>query len=557
MSINRTKLLKTSIIIVILGLISFLNILPLLNFNFATSYMGDDFFFHVQRVLALSNIFKSPVNFDVFAHTATMANIFYPWETVYPLYLIYHTTGDFFFSYKLFYFLITFLTAILAYWCLFKISNNTFSSFCFAALYVFSFYRSTNFFVRSALGEAVSMTFLPLVLLGLYYILFDDYNKWRSLSVGMTLITYSHTLSLFMTSILIVVGFMVSLGFLNQRKARIKSLFTASFWTVILCSPYLFLVINTSLNNKLYLNWQPALHGLPLADWLMNSLGNRMYPNLNVRSSLGASVVIAGVLAFMLFIIVKRSRTAFSTFCLWGGLGIMLISTSLFPWFLTNNTIFGRIQFVWRLNAYISLLLLASFSLILGTVIRKNVLLKSVFLLALIAGLTIGNTTALATFTAAKAEKTPREGTLVKNVKNIFYGDYTPEQVQSKKNLQQILQKQFFLNAQQINPVYHFTDNDFTVQVDNPTQSHARLTIPVFWYASQVVTVNQKPVHSKISKTGATLVTIPKGSSVISVSYQYPKSVVVFIVIACFGLAAIFMPLIFRNTGSAKVTKTD
>ncbi|MFR7699051.1 MAG: hypothetical protein ACLUZ5_03555, partial [Lacticaseibacillus paracasei] len=106
MSINRTKLLKTSIIIVILGLISFLNILPLLNFNFATSYMGDDFFFHVQRVLALDNIFKSPVNFDVFAHTATMANIFYPWETVYPLYLIYHTTGDFIFSYKLFYFLI-------------------------------------------------------------------------------------------------------------------------------------------------------------------------------------------------------------------------------------------------------------------------------------------------------------------------------------------------------------------------------------------------------------------------------------------------------------------
>ena len=214
------------------------------------------------------------------------------------------------------------MTAILAYWCLLR-KFRIIPSVQFASRH-FTFSRFTEVPISLyalALGEAVSMTFLPLVLLGLYYILFDDYNKWRSLSVGMTLITYSHTLSLFMTSILIVVGFMVSFGFLDQRKARIKSLFTAGFWTVILCSPYLFLVINTSLNNKLYLNWQPALHGLPLTDWLMNSLGNRMYPNLNVRSSLGASVVIAGVLALMLFIIVKRSRTAFSTFCLWGGFG--------------------------------------------------------------------------------------------------------------------------------------------------------------------------------------------------------------------------------------------
>ena len=553
MKTRSSHLIKGLIITLILALISLFNVLPILKLNFSTAFFGDDFFFHVERVIGLSNVFQSPVNFNVFGHAASLANVFYPWETVYPLYLIYSATSDFVFSYKLFYFLLTLLTALLAYWCVFKISKNTFSALCFATLYIFSFYRISNFFVRAALGEVVSMTFLPLVLLGLYYILFEDFKKWRILTIGMTLVGYSHTLSLFLTSAFVIIAAVIMVGFIDAKAKRLTNLVKAGIWAVLLCSPYLFLVANTSLKNDLYMIWTQPLKGLPLWQWLGNSLSNQMYPNPDVRSSLGASVVLALVIAVIIFVLFKKARTPFNAFCLFGGIGTLLMTSSFFPWSAVDQTLLGKIQFVWRLNTYTSLLILVSFSLVLGMIIPKVPLsLKPILLLGLVIALIISSGNAFATFAKNKAEKTPRDPDIAKATRNVFYGDYAPKQVTNPNNKQQVLQKRYFLNAQPVQPSVKYTDNVCTIKATNATGKQATLKVPVFWYSYQTVTVNHQPAPSKISAAGTTLVKIPGGTSIITISYHYPKLLVIFVLIAVLSLILLSMSSLYiRNKASS------
>lgn len=549
MTTRSSQLIKTLIIILTLSLVSLFDVLPILKLDFSTAFLGDDFSFHVARVLGLSNIFQSPVNFNVFGHTASLANVFYPWETVYPLYLIYSATSNFIFSYKLFYFLLTLLTALLAYWCVFKISKNTFSALCFATLYIFSFYRISNFFIRAALGEVVSMTFLPLVLLGLYYILFEDFKKWRILTIGMTLVGYSHALSLFLTSAFVLIAAVVMTGFINAKTKRLISLVKAGFWAILLCSPYLFLVATTSSKNGLYMIWTQPLKGLPLWQWLSNSLSNQMYPNPDVRSSLGASVVLALLIALIIFVLFKKARTPFNTFCLFSGIGSMLMTSSIFPWALVNQTLFSKIQFVWRLNTYTSLLILVSFSLLLGMVIPKaSLALKPIVLLGLAVALIVSSSSALTTFANNKAEKTPRDPDIAKAARNVVYGDYAPKQVTNQKNMQQILQKRYSLNGRPIQPSVKYTDSIYTIKATNKSGKEATLKVPVFWYSNQSVTVNNQPVPSRISAAGTTLLIIPSGKSTITISYYYPKLLFVFILVAVLSLIFLSMSSLYvRN----------
>jgi hypothetical protein len=334
---------------------------------------------------------------------------------------------------------------------------------------------------------------------------------------------------------------------------RLINLVKAGFWTFLLCSPYLFLVANTSLKNDLYINWTQPLKGMSLLPWLANSLGNQMYPNPDVKSSLGASVVIALAVALVIFAFSKSVRTPFNAFCLFGGVGILLLSTSLFPWALTNQTLFSRIQFVWRLNAYTSLLILASFSMLVGMMMPKKMpALKPILLVGLAVCLTISSGSAFATFAKNKAEKTPRDPQIAKLARNIFYGDYSPKQVLDTKNLQQVLQKQYFLNHRPIQPTASYTDSIYTIKVSNTTGKDAILKAPVFWYSYQTVTVNGQPATSKMSAAGTTIVKIPSGEVTVTISYHYPKLLLGFILVALLSLFLLTM-----STGPVKKVMTN
>ncbi len=194
---------KNALLLLFFLIISFLEIIFIYIANDHQLPMGQDSEFHMARVLGLSNVFQSPVNFNAFGHQGNIMNIMYPWQTLYPAYLLYRITGNFTASMYIFYYLLTLATLFISFYTMNAIRREYFSSIIFALVYTFSSYRLTNLVFRSALGEYVAMTFLPLVLLGCYKILCDDYEKYYILSIGMCLIAWSHLLSVAMSNLLL------------------------------------------------------------------------------------------------------------------------------------------------------------------------------------------------------------------------------------------------------------------------------------------------------------------------------------------------------------------
>ena len=173
--------------------------------------ISQDTVFHINRLLGMGNVWYSPVNFISFNGNGTYVNLLYPWLTMYPMWILYEISHSYVLAYKLYYLLLGIVTIFISYRCMMGIVHDEKSSICFASLYTFSPYRFANVFIRAALGESVAMAVLPLVLLGIYHVYFDDERKWRTLSIGFALLAYTHNLSLllagFFTMVLGAVSF--------------------------------------------------------------------------------------------------------------------------------------------------------------------------------------------------------------------------------------------------------------------------------------------------------------------------------------------------------------
>lgn len=95
-------------------------------------------------------------------------NIFYSPLTAF-LPLIFKILGlSFTACIKLFIFLVVFLSGYFMYLCVKKITKNNNMAIIAGILYIFAPYRLTDMYIRNALAELTSFTFLPLVFLGLY-----------------------------------------------------------------------------------------------------------------------------------------------------------------------------------------------------------------------------------------------------------------------------------------------------------------------------------------------------------------------------------------------------
>lgn len=106
-------------------------------------------------------------------------------------------------------------TAIIAYYCFRKIFRDDHIGLMCSALYTLSIYRLDKIIVLGALGEASALTFMPLVLYGLYRIFTEDIKdkKYKTayipLMAGYTGIVQTHVLTceitIFLTLILCIV----------------------------------------------------------------------------------------------------------------------------------------------------------------------------------------------------------------------------------------------------------------------------------------------------------------------------------------------------------------
>lgn len=137
--------------------------------------------------------------------------------------------------YKLLLFLINAATTLITWFCLRDIFSDSIVGLIGSMVYTWMPYRLNNLYSRGDLGEALAMTFLPILLLGLYRLFAEEdtgtkaYRKlWLLLTVGYSLLLQSYLLS-FLTA----VGFTLLLCIVRWRKTLRKPTLLVLLKTVL------------------------------------------------------------------------------------------------------------------------------------------------------------------------------------------------------------------------------------------------------------------------------------------------------------------------------------
>ena len=267
-------------------------------------------------------------------------------------------------SYKTLVLLFHLATAFLTYYSMKSIYPRRKPALAAALLYCLCTYRYVNFYARGAVGEALAMTFFPLLIAGLYHVLVGEKKKWWMLALGLIGLLQTHILSATLGAFLCVIAGILFFGQVVREK-RFVPIFKAAgsfvLWNLWFLVPFLYYYKNANFRLS-------ALDYSTYSEYslLLSDLAGTINLDNNRTLTLGLSVVLCAGIA--LFYSVTRQQqkqqeeTADTTtwnpifFNLLLVMGIVFtvlllgqfnakafMELPVFDWF------FKKIQFPWRL----------------------------------------------------------------------------------------------------------------------------------------------------------------------------------------------------------------
>lgn len=315
-----------------------------------------DWSFHGQRAeqiflnLKRGN-FLTFIATDAFQHTGVGNFLFYPNVFLYPwavLRLFFKPVTAFYCWYGL----IMLMTFIIAYFSMKAFSKHRIAAMVFSLSYTLGSYHLS--LSNAIFGEFIAASFLPLAFWAFYEVLFRDDSKWPWLGIGMSLIIYSHVLSVFITSEIMFAIFIMKLIFDKVSKKRFLSLSKAVGISVLLT---LFITI-PYLTDFIGKNVTSAQPGIIIVNTLMNVL-ETSFNNSVSTSGIGLILILTAVFG-SIWILKSHSKTLAAIYVL--GISLIIVSTGSFPWNVLSDTPLGMIQLTFRYLSYASMFL----SVILG-----------------------------------------------------------------------------------------------------------------------------------------------------------------------------------------------
>lgn len=339
---------------------------------------GQDFMFHFSRLegvidnIRTNNLFNglyyNQLNGYGYATPLFYADIF----LYFPALLVLIGISKYS-AYKIFLFVISYLSILFMYLSVKSITNNKKTGVFISILYATSSYRLTDLFERCALGEIITFVFLPLVFWGIYEIIYRNKNKYWLLVVGMSGLILSHLITSVLTFIVLLVICLFNIKKLFKEKQRIVSLIYSVLFTILITSYFLFPFLEQMLSQKYSVNY--VMDGFSIGDYttklwrLLFVIPGIVYCELFGSAWLPAGLGIAFII--ILFIILRafvkneiKSDNNFWKLILVIGIVCMLFSTNLFPWNLwITQKMFSFMQFPWRILSVVTVLIFMSFGI--------------------------------------------------------------------------------------------------------------------------------------------------------------------------------------------------
>jgi len=313
--------------------------------------------FHIMRIQGLYESIKQGslfpiVNMSFLDGFGYISNIFYSNLWLYPAAILRLLGLPMASSFVIYYIILNFCTFLTSFWSFHQVSKNYSKSLVFSFVYTLSTYRIFDMVRRFDVGETLTLVFLPIIVLGVYEIFYVDENKWLYLALGMTGVIYSHALSPILIATFIILVALFRIKKLFKEPKRILKLFYAGLLSLILSLNY-FLPIIEQLKHTQFKLTSPSIDiaqtSLSLKKLLFWSMTNNMY-------SQNIGLILILVALTIPFIIWKIKIPAIRDFAIIAEI-LLVMTTNIFPWKLFENTPLKMIQFPWRFNMIITILL--------------------------------------------------------------------------------------------------------------------------------------------------------------------------------------------------------
>ena len=240
---------KYIILIFLVTLIIFLNLF------INPRYYGHDTIFHTANIIELSKTIniKNILGNNIISLKSNPFGygtwLFYP-KLPHLLGAYLYKIFDIYTSMKIVYFIITFLSAITIYVLSKKIFNTKKIAFLSSIIYITIPYHICEIYIRDAFAESFMFLAVPLIFLGLYNLLDNDYKKFYIYFIlGYVIGMYSHLVSMVFCTIFVALFILYHHKYFFSKE-KIKSLFISTIIVIGLTLPFLTTVIEYKLLNE-------------------------------------------------------------------------------------------------------------------------------------------------------------------------------------------------------------------------------------------------------------------------------------------------------------------
>ncbi len=340
---------------------------------------GDDVEFHLTRLEGIylgmaAGEFPVRITSQQMSGFGNLTATMYPQMFLYLAALLRFAGVSLMVCYKFLCFLINVGTAFAAYYSVKALTKSNRAAMIMAVLYTFSAYRLSNLYHRAALGETLAMVFFPIVIWGVYEILWGK-RRWMVLVLGMTGVLGSHVLSVELCALFMLMELVFWL--FSRKKEQFVGRLTDGIKAVAVT-----IVLNASfLVPFLYFSTQPLQCFMLGYDLVYDSVAyfSQMFELLptvaGVAAGVGSTtgemplsigaVLLLGAIAFVYVQSREngeKEHEGLGLHCLFYGVIAVLLASWLFPWEQFKNAeiftaLTKSLQYVWRFLAFASVFL--------------------------------------------------------------------------------------------------------------------------------------------------------------------------------------------------------
>lgn len=269
-------------------------------------------------------------------------------------------------SYNIYCIILNFATAWISFYCFDRIFGKWWNGVICSALYTLSVYRIYKLLITSAVGEGSALTFIPLVIYGLYRIFTEDPKEsryktaWIPFMLGIVGLLQSHVLSCEITALVVLLFCVINIRKVFRKNTMLElvkgavSAAAVSMWFIV---PFLDYYLTQDVHIKHVSARTIQDRGLYLAHLAFHfwSVGkNTPMGDNGMQYSHPVGIGLVLIVGLIIFLILwfggklrgkEPDKVSFAKKTAVISIILLLMSMSIFPWdrIQSMNRIFGAL----------------------------------------------------------------------------------------------------------------------------------------------------------------------------------------------------------------------